>query len=56
MMEQHGKLACNGDDRASLSSLTSTLSQLQSPAAQIGVFSEWAQDVLCPLYQHHAQI
>jgi hypothetical protein len=28
MMEQHGKLACNGDDRPSFSSLTSTLSQL----------------------------
>src|SRR4051795_6413611 len=32
------------------------LSQLQSPSAQIGVLSEWTQDVLCPLYQHHAQI
>jgi hypothetical protein len=56
MMEQHGKLACDGDDCPSLSSLASPLSQLQSPLAQIGVLSEWAQDVLCPLYQHHTQI
>jgi hypothetical protein len=56
MMEQHGKLACDGDDGPSLSSLASTLSQLQSPSAQIGVLTKWAQDVLCPLYQHHAQI
>ena len=25
-------------------------------SAQIGVLTKWAQDVLCPLYQHHAQI
>jgi len=56
MMKQYGKLAGDGDDRTSLSSLTSTLSQPQSPSAQIGVLSEWAQDVLCSLYQHHAQI
>jgi len=56
IVEQHGKLACDGDDCPSLSSLASPLSQLQSPSAQIGVLSEWAQDVLCPLYQHHAQI
>ena len=54
MMKQHGKFACDGDDRPSLSSLASTLGQLQSPSAQIGVLPEWAQDVLCPLYQHHA--
>src|SRR6202007_3094709 len=56
MMKQHGKLACNGDDRPSLSSLASMFSQLQSPSAQIGVLSERTQDVLCSLYQHHAQI
>jgi hypothetical protein len=33
MMEQRGKLACDGYDRSSLSSFTSTLSQLQSPSA-----------------------
>ena len=56
MMKQDRQLACDSDDRASLSSLASTLGQLQSPSAQIGVFAEWTHDVLCPLYQHHAQI
>ena len=28
MMKQHGKLACDGDDRPSLSSLPTTLSEL----------------------------
>src|SRR3974390_103524 len=54
MMEQYGELACDGDNRPSLSSLASTLGQLQSPSAQIGILSEWTKDVLCPLYQHHA--
>lgn len=51
MMEQYGKFARDGDDRPPLSSLATTLGQLQSPSAQIGVFADGTDGVLCLLYQ-----
>ena len=56
MMKQHCQLACDGDNRPSLSSLASALRKFQSPSAQIGVLSEGTQDVLRSLHQNHAQI
>src|SRR5207248_9015784 len=43
-------------DGSLLSALSATLGQLQAPAPQITVHSEWSQNVLCSLHQQRAQV
>jgi hypothetical protein len=55
-MQQHRQLSCGGNDRSLFAVSSTTLGQLQAPAPEITVDTEWAQNVLRALHQQGAQI
>jgi len=55
-MEQDGQLASDCDDRSLIGALTSAFGEAQTPAAQIAIGAEGAEDVLGTADQEAAQI
>src|SRR5580700_9420679 len=56
VMQQHGQLSRGGHDGSLLAVSAATRGQLQAPAPQIAVHTEWSQNVLRSLHQQRAQI
>src|SRR5690348_3205081 len=55
-MQQHCQLSRRGNDGSLLAVSSATFRQLQSPASEITVDTEWSQDMLCSLHQQRPQI
>src|ERR1700676_298657 len=55
-MEQHRQLSSHGNYRSFLGIFSSSLRKLQSPSAQITVFSKRPQNVMRALHHHRSQI